>query len=86
MPVRFGDPGLFICGPDDVAPWERESGRPSLPAADAVPGVPRPALSAVPGRRVWLVATLCDACRKRRSYCADHDSRNWWLTVSRLGR
>lgn len=63
MPPRVGDPGVFVCGPADIAPWEREkTPRPALPQT-APGGVPR---------GVWLVLHLCPRCARIRNYCSDH--------------
>lgn len=79
MPLQLGDPGVFVCGPDDIAPWEKPR-RTSNDVADVVP-IRRPAASA------WLVLSTCPDCLPRqRRYCDNHDAGNWWLTVSRLGR
>lgn len=68
MPARYGDPGLFMCGPDDIAPWQAD-----LPPVDRrTPARPR-----APTRAGWLVLRLCPACGPR--YCPDHDKDNWWL-------
>lgn len=74
MPIAVGDPGVFICGPGDVAPWEQTSHRPPLSGP-----APRRAPSGV-----WLVARLCIGCRFRDGvpvYCGLHSRENWWLTV-----
>ncbi len=74
MPMRAGDPGVFICGPGDIAPWENEPVRP--PAA---PAARRPAPVAV-----WLVARACPGCHLASDgetvYCGRHNDENWWLT------
>lgn len=71
MPLQLGDPGVFMCGPADIAPWERDVAprRPVRP-------VPPPA---TPG--AWLVLSTCPHCLPRAGrYCHDHDANNWWLT------
>ena len=70
MPARYGDPGVFACGPGDIAPWEQDT-----------PGVQtshRSPVSARAPRAVWLVLRACPDCS--RVYCRRHDSQNWWLT------
>lgn len=68
MPIRAGDPGVFICGPGDIAPWETETPAKRDPA-------PRRAQA---GPRSWIVLRDCPACGPR--YCDRHGPRNWWLT------
>lgn len=73
MPLHLGDPGVFVCGPDDIAPWERDDARParhlrSVPSADAPTGV-------------WLVLTRCARCSRIRAYCPSH--RLDWLFAGR---
>jgi len=70
MPMRAGDPGVFVCGPDDIAPWERGQAPAAPPAAPPAGPVPS---------QVWLVLRLCPSCTGR--YCPEHDERNWWLTT-----
>ncbi len=70
LPSRYGDPGVFVCGPQDIAPWEQQ--------APAV-AVPRPAPA--PRRTGWLVLALCPVCRRAGRYCDNHDARNFWVTV-----
>lgn len=74
MPLRYGDPGLFICGPDDIAPWERP------PAVKRDPA-PRRAST---GPRRWIVLATCPDCTT--CYCVQHDQHNWWLENFRPGR
>jgi hypothetical protein len=70
MPSRLGDPGVFVCGPDDIAPWEKTPRRTS----NDVPAAPRRRLGG------WLVLAICPACvPKTRHYCSEHERRNWWL-------
>lgn len=97
MPIRAGDPGVFICGPGDIAPWE------TVP----VPAPPPPMAGHRPYVRpgVWLVAARCygraaewsaatgapiPRCRPhvggRPVYCPEHDERNWWLENFRPAR
>lgn len=72
MPLQAGDPGVFVCGPDDIAPWERE--RPARRRLAVVaPG------DAPTG--VWLVLTRCDRCARIRAYCPSH--RLDWLFAGR---
>jgi hypothetical protein len=81
MPLRVGDPGVFVCGPQDIAPWESarpgsltQQGRLSNTSND-VPAAPRPAPA-------WLVLALCPHCNPRTGgYCHDHNATNWWLTT-----
>jgi len=72
MPIRLGDPGVFVCGPGDIAPWETERRR-------HLAAVPPP-----PPRRagaVWLVLALCPRCVVATGYyCHDHGPDNWWLS------
>jgi hypothetical protein len=68
MPPRYGDPGVFVCGPEDIAPWEAPRKLRAAPPPPPAGGVPR---------GVWLVMHLCGACARRRSYCRDH--RLDWL-------
>lgn len=68
MPPRYGDPGVFACGPGDIAPWETPT------------RAPRPDTAAAPGSvpsGVWLVLHLCTRCARIRSYCSTH--RLDWL-------
>lgn len=68
MPIRHDDPGVFICGPADIAPWEQARPRPATPPAPRRPG---PA---------WLVLALCPHCNVQTGYhCLEHNERNWWL-------
>lgn len=70
MPLAAGDPGVFICGPRDVAPWETEAPRPRVTRSRDGAGAPN-----------WLVLTGCIDCNPRTGrYCRDHDVNNWWLT------
>lgn len=70
MPMRVGDPGVFVCGPRDIAPWEDPERLPAVPPAPA----PRPR------RRAWLVLSICEHCNVATGrYCTDHGPRNWWL-------
>lgn len=66
MPFRYGDPGVFACGPDDIdPPW---------------PSPPRPPTgSGRPVTGVWLVLRGCRNCT--RLYCKAHDRNNFWLSV-----
>jgi len=86
MPPAVGDRGVFVCGPDDIAPWESAPVRKPVHAGagDAHERAAGPTQGA--RRRAWLVLALCLACRRRGSYCSEHDARNWWLTRSGLGR
>lgn len=72
MPLAVGDPGVFVCGPADIAPWE----------ADVAPR--RPVRAAAPARAArpgWLVLGSCPSCLPRTGrYCSEHDANNWWLT------
>lgn len=75
MPLAVGDPGMFFCGPADIAPWESEP----LPVRRGVPEVPRPAITAR-APRVWLVLASCPKCVYiTQQYCSEHDAHNWWL-------
>lgn len=65
MPIARGDPGVFFCGPGDIAPWEQDLPAPPQPAR-------RP-----PARGRWLVLSMCTACGP--SYCEQHRRDNWWL-------
>lgn len=67
--MAVGDPGVFICGPEDIAPWE------SAPAAGRRP--PHVDAAAAPVC-VWLVQLLCRTCVPGY-YCHEHGPRNWWL-------
>ena len=68
MPIRYGDPGFFVCKIDDGAPPSPERAAPAAP----VPA-PRP--------KIWLVLALCPHCVPRTGkYCAEHGPNNWWLT------
>lgn len=81
MPARIGDPGVFACGPRDIAPWETEP----VPAARPLAAVPYGATA--PARRTWLVLTNCMQCNPRTGiYCKDHNAANWWLTQWGGGR
>lgn len=74
MPIRAGDPGVFVCGPEDVAPWGnvRPLRKPvRAGAGDEQKRAPRPPA------RVWLVMRICPACGP--GYCPEHNERNWWL-------
>lgn len=78
MPIRVGDPGVFVCGPQDVAPWE--SVRPVRKAARAGAGVEQVRAPRPPA--VWLVLAMCPDCVYMTGrYCRDHNSSNWWLTT-----
>jgi hypothetical protein len=81
MPLRVGDPGLFICGPADIAPWESA---PVRKRADAGVG------SAHVRARTsgWLVLSICPRCTPAHGgrYCQEHNERNWWLTHFSSGR
>lgn len=67
MPLALGDPGVFVCGPADIAPWEQDRPRPPAPARRPAP-------------RAWLVLALCEHCNVRTGrYCTDHMRTNWWL-------
>jgi hypothetical protein len=74
MPLAAGDAGVFVCGPDDIAPWERPARRARHTSID-VPRAPRrPA--------VWLVLNTCPDCLPRTErYCHNHNASNWWLTT-----
>lgn len=75
MPIRAGDPGVFFCGPEDIAPWESQA----LPVKRGVPEVPRPAITARKPR-VWLVLAACPNCVYiTQRYCSEHGADNWWL-------
>ncbi len=64
MPLRIGDPGLFLCSRDDLEPWRK--GLRKLEQLRA----PAPA----PPYGVWLVLAGCKRCRyKTRYYCRAHD-------------
>lgn len=72
MPPAIGDPGVFVCGPADIAPWEHEDVAPRRPVRPAAPARPRAA---------WLVLSICPDCLPRTGrYCRQHDANNWWLT------
>lgn len=72
MPLALGDPGVFVCGPDDVAPWETERPRRHLAA---VPPAPRRRPAAA-----WLVLSICEHCNVTTGrYCTEHGRTNWWL-------
>lgn len=74
MPVRIGDPGVFVCGPRDIAPWESAPARGRKRA-------PAPAIAPDHGR-AWLVLGMCPRCNPVTGrYCTDHDANNWWLTT-----
>lgn len=72
MPIAIGDPGVFVCGPDDIAPWKRRmpSGKPYHPGRAA-------AAAAAAPTGVWLVLRNCRECGPL--YCRSHDATNWWL-------
>lgn len=72
MPLAVGDPGVFVCGPADIAPWEH----------DVAPRRPvRPAAAPAPRPLTWLVLGTCPRCSPRLArYCSEHDAGNWWLT------
>jgi hypothetical protein len=76
MPTRVGDPGVFICGPEDIEP-DRDV---PVPAVRVAP------LAVVPAH--WLVLTLCDHCSPAHGghYCNEHNSRNFWFVKTSLGR
>lgn len=75
MPLAVGDPGVFVCGPEDVAPWERPERRRRHTSND-VPAAPRRPAAA------WLVLTTCPHCNHHTGrYCHDHNATNWWLTT-----
>jgi hypothetical protein len=60
MPMRAGDPGVFICS-IDYPPNVKE---------------PTPALHVAPRPGVWLVLALCRFCSvKTGRYCTSHDVR-----------
>jgi hypothetical protein len=79
MPPAAGDPGVFVCGPGDIAPWETAP----------VPARARP--PAVPARRGppsgWLIPRVCLSCDPGHRddgpaepvYCDEHCATNWWL-------
>jgi hypothetical protein len=81
MPARLGDRGVFVCGPDDIAPWEREPVRKAADAGVVSEHKRAPA-------RTWLVLALCPHCSPAHGgyYCREHNDRNWWITRSGLGR
>jgi hypothetical protein len=82
MPRRYGDAGLFVCGPEDVAPWE--SVRPVRKPVRA--GAPLEQVRAPRRALAWLVLTLCPLCNPRTGgYCHEHDRTNWWLENMRVG-
>lgn len=70
MPIAPGDPGLFVCGSDDIAPWEREP----LRVVQPIPPAPhRPGTA-------WLVLSICASCNvQTERYCREHNATNWWL-------
>lgn len=74
MPLQVGDPGVFVCGPEDIAPWENSRPRSLALQTPAAGGVPR---------GVWLVLHLCQRCARIRSYCSDH--RVDWVFRGRGG-
>lgn len=88
MPLRVGDPGVFVCGPEDIAPWERPVRERANAGVDSAQlrTPARPAPSA--GQLAWLVLALCPHCSPAHGgyYCREHNDRNWWLTRSGLGR
>jgi hypothetical protein len=76
MPLQLGDRGVFVCGPEDIAPWEsapprRQSTTPARP------------LAPVRGHsRAWLVLAVCEHCNHATGhYCHNHNASNWWLTT-----
>lgn len=61
MPVRYGDPGLYVCSiPDGGDPPDVKESTPAL----HVPAV----------RAIWLVLALCGRCNARTGrYCTAHN-------------
>jgi hypothetical protein len=91
MPLRVGDRGLFICGPDDIAPDDLDGmGRPPRRIRDPAVrhGGGPPALELAAAGPVWLVLALCPHCSPAHGgyYCREHNDRNWWITRSGVGR
>lgn len=84
MPLCAGDPGVFVCGPDDIAPWERGPVRVPAPRRPSVLESVRAGAGDEQKRAprlVWLVLATCRHCNPRTGrYCTDHDAGNWWLT------
>lgn len=61
MPIRYGDPGVFICKIDDGAPRVPRDAKRVTPA-------PAPAGPT----SVWFVMEACWRCTPKRGYCDKH--------------
>lgn len=73
MPIAVGDPGVFICGPADIAPWESEP-VPRIPRQRAPQHENVASRPVVRAPRAWIVLGSCGACNVRTErYCDRHD-------------
>lgn len=73
MPIALGDPGVFVCGPEDIAPWETEPVRKPDDAGVDFEQVRAQRRARVSGTG-WIVANTCRSCSAVTGrYCSKHE-------------